>query len=182
MPFVVAALILLAAVTLLNLVLTTAVIRRLRERETDNATHGMGALELDAGIPAGEPIPSFETTATDGTAVTGTEAANKRMLFAFFSVDCKACWPKVPALVTYVRRLGLGTDQVVSAVIGNGVPAGNAMAQLESVGRVVLEPTGGPVSSALEVRGYPSFVLVGEGGAVEAYTFSLTDMPQSVSL
>jgi hypothetical protein len=47
---------------------------------------------------------------------------------------------------------------------------------------VVLEPTGGPVSSALEVRGFPSFVLLGAGGVVEAYTFSLTDMPQSASL
>jgi hypothetical protein len=181
MPFVIAALILLGVVTFLNLILTTAVIRRLREREILSASHGTGTIEVDAGIPVGGTVPSFETTATDGTAVTGAEAANKRMLYAFFSVDCKACWPKVPAFVTYVRQLGLGTDQVVSSVVGAGAASDDSVARLESVGRVVMEPTGGPMSSALEARGFPSFVLVGAGGAVEAYTFSLTDMPQSVS-
>jgi hypothetical protein len=181
MPYVIAALILLGVITLLNLVLTMAVIRRLRERETDIAAHSVGAIDVDAGIPVGETVPSFHTTATDGSAVTGEEAADKRMLYAFFSVDCKACWPKVPAFVTYARRLGLGADQVVSAVVGTGAAAEDSVAKLESVGRVVMEPTGGPLSSALEARGFPSFVLVGAGGAVEAYTFSLTDMPQSVS-
>jgi hypothetical protein len=180
MPYVIAALILLGAVMLLNLTLTLAIIRRLRERETLSASNSMGAIDVDAGIPVGETVPSFETTATDGTAVTGAETANKRMLYAFFSVDCKACWPKVPAFVTYVRQLRLGTDQVVSTVVGAGAAA-DSVAKLESVGRVVMEPTGGPMSSALEARGFPSFVLVGAGGAVEAYTFSLTDMPQSVS-
>ena len=40
MPFVIAALILLGVVTFLNLVLTTAIIRRLRERELPRRVPG----------------------------------------------------------------------------------------------------------------------------------------------
>ena len=106
-----------------------------------------------------------ETTATDGTAVTGTEAANKRMLYAFFSIDCKACWPKVPAFVTYVRQLGLGTDQVVSSVVGAGAASDDSVAQLESVGRVVMEPTGRSLCQARWKHGASprSYLLVWVG-------------------
>jgi hypothetical protein len=122
----------------------------------------------------------FSAVATDGTVLDERVLIDDRMLFGFFSVDCGTCWTRLPQFAEYARASGLPADRVVGVVIGDARAAGRKTSELARIGHVVVEPQGGPVAEAFNIRLYPSFVTTAPGGRVEQFAFSVAELPTPV--
>ncbi len=156
MPYLIAAVVLATALGLLNLLLTLAVLRRLREaaaRERDAASGVIGT---------GRTPGDFAATDTDGRAV-GRADLTGRVLVGFFSTTCGACVEELPHFVARAGDMAGGRERVLAVVHGDR-PATDEMAgRLADVARVVVEDPDGPVGTAFEVRAYPAWCLLDDG-------------------
>lgn len=155
MPFLVSALLLVAAVCLLNLIVTIGVIKRLREHADLLASV---AGDPKHALRTGERVGDFTTATVDGTPL-AAELVRDRTLVAFFSPSCAPCKEKLPRFVEFARSLPGGREQVIATVVGNS-DTDPWVAQLSPVARVVVEDNGGPLGSAFEVRAFPSILMV----------------------
>ncbi|RAG83706.1 hypothetical protein DN069_20855 [Streptacidiphilus pinicola] len=183
MPFVVAALVLLGAVTLLNLALTLAVIRRLKaqsEASFASAPNLAPAPGPSADVQVGTVVPAFSVRDLSDGEVKNTPQ-NGTTLFAFFSVDCRACWMNLDRFLAYARSCGLPPEQMVSVVVGDASRKQDQIREIASVSRVVSEPTGGTVSSAFGVHVYPVYALVDTEGVL-VHLSGFAELPQTVGV
>lgn len=158
MPYLVAAVIVVGLLCLVNLVLTLAVIRRLR-------AHTLRLAELGPTRPSmvqpGTSIGDFSATAVDGQAVSRAFFSGPSVV-AVFSTDCASCHERLPEFTSYLADTR--PERVLAVVAGDPDEARQFTRELPSA-TVVLEPMGGPVSRALQVAQFPSFYLV-DGDAV----------------
>ena len=158
MPILVAAVALVALLGLVNLLLLTAVVRRLAQHTTQLAgLRPGGAGPGDPGLqllPDGTPVPAF----------TGGGAG--LALIAFLSTGCDACQEQLPKLLSYLAAHGIEREAALVVVVGAATDpaAGRLTAALEPAARVLREPLDGPVAGAFGVRMYPTFYLVTDGG------------------
>jgi hypothetical protein len=137
----------------LNLVLTMAVIRRMR----------------DAGAPPA-PITAGERVELSGE-LTGAS------LFGFFSPSCGACKDQLPGFVRRARG-----HVAVAIITGTPTEAVELEKELGGVARIVVEPLDGPVARAFGVRMWPVFAVVDAGGTVLASATSLDGLPVPVAV
>jgi hypothetical protein len=166
-----AALILVGAICLLDLILTLGVIRRLRE----HTTHLETLLRAGAGAPAASGLPAVGGTVGEFAARTldGEDLSRRSLsgetLVAFFSPGCKPCLEKLPGFLDHAARR-IGGRRLVLAIVAGGDAAGAEMAEtLSPVARVVVEDGyDGPVARAFGVREYPAFCLVDSEGTIVA--------------
>lgn len=163
-PVLVAALVLLGLVAALNLVLTTAVIRKLRRHdELLEAFDGPSPLPR---IAAGDVVPDFATEAIDGP-LTAADLVTAPTLIAFAAPGCSGCEAARPQLVSLLaERRGRGEEGWV--VIADDQGDGDTLArEFSDHARVVIEhPATGPLHQALGVSAYPSYLLIGGDGRV----------------
>lgn len=173
MPYLIVAVVLTAALGLLNLLLTFAVLRRLRAaaaRERDAANGIIGT-----GRSPGE----FAATDTDGRAV-GRADLTGRVLVGFFSTTCSACVEELPHFVARAGEMAGGRERVLAVVHGDR-PATDEMAgQLAGVARVVVEEPDGPLGRAFEVRAYPAWCHL-DDGVVRATDLGARPVPAAVA-
>jgi thiol-disulfide isomerase/thioredoxin len=176
-PYLTAAVAVVGALCVLNLLLTTGVIRRLREH-TDLLSGPRPDFSADVIAPGKRPA---EFTAADagGTPV-GRADAERAGLVAFFAPDCPACKQSLPDFLAVAAR---SAEPVLAVVAGglddDGRPdpaAAGLLAELGRVARVVPEPHAGPVSEAFGVVAYPSWVLL-DGPVVAASAVGMDRLP-----
>src|SRR3954454_20882486 len=129
--YMMAAVAVVGAIGLFNLVLLYGVIRRLRE-------HG----ELLAG-GAGGSFDRVELAGPDG-----------ERLVAFLTPSCPTCAQQLPAFVDLARSVDRG--RVVAAVLGSEGGAGEQVGSLSPVARVVSGSDSEALAEAFAVRGYPA--------------------------
>ncbi|GAA1035871.1 hypothetical protein GCM10009557_45010 [Virgisporangium ochraceum] len=156
MPYLVVAVVLTTALGLLNLLLTFAVLRRLREaaaRERDAASGVIGI---------GRTPADFAATDTDGRAV-GRDDLTGRTLVGFFSTTCSACVEELPRFEARAGDLAGGRERVLAVVHGDPPAAEEMARRLAGVARVVVDDPHGPVGRAFEVRAYPAWCLLDDG-------------------
>jgi hypothetical protein len=152
MPALTAAVTLIAALCLLNLLLTLGVIRRLREQPaTQPATR-------PAGTPSTEVAP-FTATTVDGDTVTPDLLASYTTV-VFLAPECATCREQVPALLAWGRT----RDRTSVLVVVDGTVSDHTelVAQLLPVARVIVERRGTPVADAFGVTAYPASCLVND--------------------
>ncbi|MGI5237911.1 TlpA family protein disulfide reductase [Dactylosporangium sp. CA-139066] len=155
MPMLVAAVVVLTVLVVLDLVLTTAVIRRLRTYEDSRSA--AGAPPETIRIAVGAEVPEF------------ADADGRRTLVGFFSTTCKPCVTEAAELVRREGRLTAAGIAVVPVLTQHGEEDPNGLRTvLAAVGTVVTEAPGGPVSTAFGTRATPSYVLVDPDGRVAA--------------
>ncbi|MFG2129552.1 peroxiredoxin family protein [Streptomyces sp. NPDC048751] len=168
MGFLVAAVVLLGALTVLNLFLTMAVMRRLKQKDSGPAPDGSDIPDL----PIGSRIPDFRAESTSGTVVATGDLLGSESVFAFFDTGCAVCKTTIPKLIDHADAHGLKADQVI-AVVGGRESAAAYVDGLEGAATVILEDSLGPVASAFSIPGFPAFVVVdGDGRVVRAGTQS----------
>ncbi len=167
MPIVVAAIVILTVLVLLNLLLTGAIIRKLRTYEGTRT-----AQPADPGLPPGAQVPSFTSQTVGGDEVTAASLAQHATFVGFFSTDCSACVTAVPGFLAAARERsgdgagdGLGTLAVV--LVGRKSPD-PLLAALGDDQRVVVENDQGPLVRAFSAGPTPWFFLVGRDGRIVA--------------
>ncbi|MER7277024.1 TlpA disulfide reductase family protein [Dactylosporangium sp. NPDC000244] len=148
------AVLLLAVLTVFNLVLVLGVIRRLRAFE---GRPDAGPPMLTA--PAGTRVGDFTSSTVDGSEV----SLGSRALVGFFSTTCPACHER---LGDFREAAARHSGAAFAVVVRDG---GGVEPMLAGLGDtpVVVEDPDGPVASAFGVQGFPAFVLV-RAGVIES--------------
>jgi hypothetical protein len=152
----------------LDLLLTVGVIRRLREHTDILAGRGTA----DGPPPSvmlgpDETVRPFAAADIAGEAITEDVFRAGPTLVGVFAQGCSSCEERLPHFLDYARQRD--TDQVLSIVIGDAAHDSRHVRELQEVGRVVVEDRpGAPMSTALGVKGYPAFAVVGTDGTVRA--------------
>lgn len=177
MPYLVAAVVLASALGTLNLLLTLAVIRRLREHTELLARRGADA---DSGIiDAGQTPTDFAAVDTDG-GVVRREDLGGNALIAFFSPGCRACAEALPRFVTQAAEFPGGRTQVLAVVSGDGPEVPEIADRLTSVARVVVDGIDGTLATAFQARAFPSWCLLDPTGTVVRSGSGWTELPAPV--
>jgi thiol-disulfide isomerase/thioredoxin len=147
-----AAVVALAVLVLLNMLLTTAMIRRMGRKERGKVDVG--------GLPVGTVVPEFEATTVDGDEVT---LAGRRSLVAFYSTSCPGCEAQAPDFAAAAGELAEQGLQVVPVLMENGSPReGSAVRELLGLtGRLVVENGTGGLAAVFATRATPSYFAVG---------------------
>jgi thiol-disulfide isomerase/thioredoxin len=158
--YVIAALFTLAAVTMLNLLLTMAVIRRLRQHDELLATGGLPPLAAgEPGPEVGESIGDFTAVATDGSVLSRADVADATV--GFFTPDCEPCRRLVPTFKAYAEANPDRRDRTIAVVVGRAADCAQTVRTLTAVSRVVVEPPGvGAMQAAFRISEFPSVVRV----------------------
>ncbi len=177
MSYIAAGAIVVAAVSLVNLVLTLGVIRRLREHTEllSRRTQGPTPDELTSMLTRGETPAEFAATAEDGGVVTNENVA-EHSLVAFMSTGCDACHQQLPQFVSYAEEFAGGRDATVVVVVGTGEVADEMIATLQPLARVVREEHEGPITKAFGVIGFPAYAVL-DGGTVRASGYRVDQLP-----
>ncbi|MEW9534021.1 TlpA family protein disulfide reductase [Microbispora sp. NPDC049125] len=165
MAVLVAAVILLGGLVLVNLLLTGAVIRKLR-KITKESPAGRGPASF--GLAVGAEVPAFSALTVTDTKVTTDDFTGASTLVGFFSTDCRHCLPKVPAFVAAARDAAADGVRAIAVVVEGEEKPADLLAALTDDVSVVVESEGGAMVDAFAVAGFPSFFLVGPHGTVTA--------------
>lgn len=167
MPFLMAAVVLVGAVCLLNLLLTFGVIRRLRLHTAQLEKLGSGGEGLvDDAMPSpGDTVGKFTATTVDGEPVSLDRLVGQTLI-AFFAQGCDVCEETIPAFVDYAQSFPGGRRQVLAVVSGVAAEVTEMINDLDPVARVVVEEHTGPVTEAFAMRAFPVFCLVDSTGTV----------------
>lgn len=155
MVYLAIALVVVGALCALDLMLTLAVLRRLRNRSSTAPV-----LTEEGGIPVGATVAPFSARCLEGMPLTERDLTDGAVV-SFFTPGCKPCRDKLPR---FVERAGAlqGRRQVIAVVVAGSAEqryedeAQATAEQLSSVARVVRETPEGPCVSAFEVDAFPS--------------------------
>ncbi|MEV0581438.1 TlpA disulfide reductase family protein [Nonomuraea sp. NPDC050310] len=154
MVYLTAAVVVLSLLTLLNLLLTVGVIRRLRA-EAASRRDELG------GVRVGAVVGEFATTDVDGRPISRGRL-NERTLVGFFTPGCEPCAELLPR---FVERAGQVPYDVIAVVSG---PAEDYVRELAPVAAVVAEGSTGALQEAFRVMAFPSVYLIDGSGTVVA--------------
>ncbi|MFJ2023127.1 hypothetical protein ACIODW_04840 [Streptomyces sp. NPDC087897] len=166
MMFVVAALVLVGALCVFDLVLTFAVLRRLREHTAE--------LERLAGRPSFAP---YDPGVLVGRALPGAVAAQAPDLVAFFDAQCDTCHEHAPGFAARAR--GRAALAVVS---GEGRRAEELAALVADDAVVLRDEVAAGAVSALGIEAFPTFLAVGPDGVVERAHTDLAVLGESAAV
>ena len=155
----------LTAFTLLNLLFTVGVIRRLREH-TKLLSTSSGAGEAGVMAAAGERVGDFSAATADGVPVSRKSFAAPTLV-GFFSPRCPACVDRLPKFVAAAGRLAGRESQVLAVVVGGDeAEDANLRAELSPVATVLTDVDQGQIVRAYRVTGFPAFAVVDADGLV----------------
>lgn len=151
MPVLIAVVAVVGTLCALNLVLTLGVVKRLREH-----TEMFGAMQGEpVRLEVGQEVGEFDTSTVLGEPLI-RDLLTGATLFGFFSPTCEPCRDKLPRFVEYARQEPGGRSSVIATVVGDSDAAAGFVAELSQVAHVVVEDSGGAMSTALGIRAFPS--------------------------
>ncbi|GAA0903931.1 TlpA disulfide reductase family protein [Virgisporangium aurantiacum] len=177
MPFLVAAVALVAIVCLVDLLLTFGVVRRLRLHNAQLERLGSGGSFIEDSMPSpGDVVEDFAVETVDGERVARSTLAG-RTLVAFFAQGCTACVEKLPAFVDFARARPGGRERVLAVVSGPAEETTAMIDDLAPVARVLAGAAATPMTSAFGVRAAPVFCLLDEAGTVLAVDLDFARLP-----
>ncbi|MCW6004250.1 redoxin domain-containing protein [Micromonospora sp. CPCC 205371] len=182
MPTIVAAIVVLTALVLLNLLLTFGVIRRLREHSEQLAANAPTRT-----IPVGATVPEFSATSERGVVVSTATLRGDGALVVFMAPDCAACTEQLPAVRERLATAVGGPAAVLvvftrlrAATDPNDKSAAELAESLGVAGSAALivhEPLDGTLQTTFQVAAFPAFYLVDPDGKVAAASNGIADLP-----
>ncbi|MFI1328603.1 peroxiredoxin family protein [Streptomyces sp. NPDC020845] len=181
MEYLVAGLVLVAALAAVNAALTVAVTRRWRARMSappaaHHGRHGPVAVdgELELGIAPGDRMPAFTAVTGEGATVTRDDLAGREVLVAFLSLECSSCDDSVPELGERARKVREAGGRVLATVVGIDAADSELAARLVGVAdHVVPEFLDAPVSNLFGARFYPGFAHYDADGVATVTSIGL---------
>lgn len=153
------AVVLLAVATAGHLLLTFALIRRVRDLQ--NRT----VVEHDDGLPAaGTPVGPFSLERLGGGRLGTEDLATGEVLVGFFAAGCSPCTAVVADLLDDPP-----TGRFVALVdSGEQEPTEDLATRLAAIAEVAVVPWDSTVSAAFGQEGFPALLRVRDGVIVEA--------------
>lgn len=166
MPFIVAAVVLVGALCAVDLLLTFAVLRRLREHtgELARLADGHSASGPDLSHVVGQDLPDFSATSVAGALVSREVVAGSVELVGFFVPGCGPCHAQAPVFADRARDLPVG--RTLAVVAGTGPDADDLVKLFSEVTEVLLDPAGSDLIKGLGIGVFPTFARLGADGAV----------------
>lgn len=161
---------LFGALTLLNLLLTFGIIRRLRERPA------AGPATYPGVLPSGSLVGDFATRDLRQQPLSRADL-DGRTLVGFFSPGCDACTEQLPAFVAAARSTASGPRRSWAVVVGDAESASQYLPSLEPVARVILQNEDESLLTAFSVQAFPYFFVVDAAGRVVAGSVAVDDLP-----
>lgn len=177
MPIVIAAVAVVGALCLLDLLLTFAVIRRLREHTAmlaDARAQGPAGPAV-IGLSPGEAPGAFSAVTLDGQQV---DEGTALRVVAFLSTACSICPERVPPLMDYLAANNVDRASALAVVVGQDGKPAPYQAALAEFAQICVEQEDGEVATAFKVAGYPAFCLRAEDGTVLASGYDPASLPQ----
>jgi hypothetical protein len=178
--FLTAAVVVLAAMTLFNLLLSLGLVRRIRQYGdllAERQSPATAAPQLMHAV--GSQISPFESATVDGDPV----VLAGRTIVAFFSPTCGGCEKAIGDFVPYAAEVSGGASQVLAVVAGRGgETADRFVSMLSSVARVVREPENGPASRAFGVSAVPVFGVLNDANTLEITGFRVDQLPEPATV
>lgn len=157
----------LALLVLVNLLLLTAVVRRLREHQVRlDGLHAAGPDDIEM-LAAGERVGAFTAVGSHGQSITHPGSFVDRTMVGFFSPTCPPCHEQLPLFLEQGNRM----PRVLSVVLDDPLApqARDALLErLEAVGEVVVVQQQDPLVAAFRVSAYPAVFTVTVDGRVES--------------
>jgi thiol-disulfide isomerase/thioredoxin len=177
MAILTAAVVVVGALCVVDLLLSVGIIRRLREH-----TEMLSQLRSTSSVPTSLPGPGtrvdeFTATSTEGTGV-ALGAAGGESLIGFFSPGCGPCATVLPEFVDHAAVAGAA---VLAVIVGDGPEVAQMTAALEPVAQVVHEQHGGAVSGVFGVAMFPSLFVLDASRTVMASGHDLKAVRQPVA-
>jgi len=169
----------LALLVVVNLLLTAAMIRRLRDLEQRQADAAAGP---PGGLALGTPLPvDALTERADRTGLTAAELTGGPVLFGFFSTTCRYCPEEADRLAARAARLTAGGIRVISVVstLDDKAGAPELSRVLDGAGRVIVEAEPGALLPLFEVVGTPSYLYFDGSGTLAGKGVSVDDAVRS---
>jgi hypothetical protein len=156
--------------SVLSLMLLSAVIRRLREHE--QVLVGLTRTEPPVAplLPVGERIGAFSAVTTEGEPLS-RDTLQPGTLVGFFDPGCDACHEQLPDFVARALELAGGRRQAL-AVVGDGDDTDDLVRRLRDAVRVTVEPRRGPLQQAFGVRMFPAFCSLGDDQVIMAHGYN----------
>jgi hypothetical protein len=174
---VIAAVAVVGALCLLDLLLTFGVIRRLREHTAmlaENRGHGLPGPPV-VGLAHGELPGTFAAVTLDGQPV---DASAALQVVAFFSTACSICPERVPPFLEYLTTRHIDRPSVLAVVVGDEGKPPPYLESLAGFAQICLEQEDGAVAKAFKVAGYPAFCLLGADGTMLASGYDPQTLPE----
>lgn len=178
MPILIAAVIVVGAMCLLDLLLTFGVIRRLREHTAVLGSPPPDPRSPAIGLAEGERAGAFSAITTTGSLV---DSVTGLRVVAFFTTSCAICAKRVTPFGDYLREHRIGRDSVL-AIVGAGIDRPPYLDELTEVAMVCLEQEDGAMAKAFKVGGFPAFCLLDGNGAVTGSAANPAMLPQPASV
>ncbi|MFE7117316.1 TlpA family protein disulfide reductase [Streptomyces sp. NPDC057654] len=209
MAYLIAAVVLVGALCLLDLLLTVGLIRRLRAQQpartpsyaggiagkgtdqvTDQWTGGGTDAAMDEGmLPPGAIVGTFETRTVDDRTLRNRDLgvgvkAGAGAVVVFLSPGCPPCHAQLPRVAAALG--GASVNGAVAVVAGGSDGDSETEQMVQELGAlttVVRESIAGPVTEAFGVRAFPSMCrvrAVGDELVVEAVGEHVLPAPAAV--
>jgi hypothetical protein len=157
MIFLIAAVVLVGALCVFDLLLTFAVLRRLREQSAELARLAGQAqfAPYDPGVLVGRTLPRADADSVD-----------RPRLVAFFDVNCDACHEHAPQFAVAARA-----HAAMAVISGAGPRLDDLVEMVGGVSSVITAERADNLVKAVGVEAFPTFLRVGpDGTIVEAQT------------
>jgi hypothetical protein len=175
--YLVAAVVLVGTVSVLNLLLTVGVIRRLRAlRGQPGRTRGGGP----GLLPPGATMMGFATRTVDGVPITAGTLASPTVV-GLFSTECDLCRDEAPRFAALVERGDYPRDQVLAVVVGDPSATRPFLEALRERVQLVVEPVGGPVGAGFSAVTFPAFYLIDDTGTVRAAASDVEGLADAIT-
>ncbi|RKG89194.1 hypothetical protein D7W82_07995 [Corallococcus sp. CA049B] len=156
----------LAVLVVLNLLLTLALIGRLRKLQETVANQ---VPTRDPALPLeGDKVGRFEATTVEGDSVTDAVLADGQTLIGFFTPGCRPCSSVREKLIASPPGMPILAFIEGSPEDPDVVSLG---ASLKQVARVAYLNDGDSITRAVKQAGYPTLVLVDKGVVAAAGHF-----------
>jgi hypothetical protein len=170
MVFLSVAVAVLAGLVLIDLVLSAAVIRRLRDTEQQ-------LIEImtppETGMTPGEPMPDF---VLPGGEFSRADLTGRPALVAFFSASCRHCPAQAERLAERADELADKGVAVVSVLSASDGAADDLSPLLRKAGRLVGENGAGELMRAFHAEHTPTFLMFDRAGLLLANGHGLDEV------
>lgn len=170
------AVVVLGILCVLNLAVSAALIRRLRDLP------GRDTPPAPGGLPAGSAVPEFALRSENGDPLDLASLRGRHTLIAFLSTTCPACAVQAPGFAAIGSELADAGTDVITVLLSNGPDTRGLRALLSSADTLLTDADALALTQVFRIEATPTYCLIGPDATVTASFADLADLPRALPL